>query len=144
MSKLYGIIGTKEYGNLLADPQGADAIAIPCEPGSGNVKAGCLMYRKSSGLWAPAAVAQVVNTNMLAVLAEDVACGDAPESGKTAVAEEAKAYRAGRFIDGTVKLTADAALTDANKVVLRQQGIVFNVKESTATFTNTVTGESGS
>lgn len=140
MSELYGVIGTSEYTNLLADPQGADAIAIPCEPGNGEVPVGTVMYRKASGLWAPAAAAQIVNTNQLVVLKEAVATGNAPASGETAVAENATAYRAGRFIDGVVKLTAGEALTDAHKVILRLQNIVFVQKESTNTFTNTVTG----
>lgn len=140
MAELYGVIGTSNTANLLADPQGADKIAIPCEPGNGDIPAGTLMYRKASGLWAPAASAQVVNTNQLAVLKEAVASGAAPASGETAVAEDGLAYRAGCFIDGAVTLTAGAALTDAHKVILRQQGIVFDKKESTTTFTNTVTG----
>ena len=140
MSELYDVIGTSEYANLLADPQGADIIGIPCEPGNGDVPVGTVMYRKASGLWAPAASAQIVNTNQFAVLKEAVATGSAPASGETAVAENAAAYRAGCFIDGVVKLTAGAALTDAHKVVLRQQNIVFDKKESTSTFTNTVTG----
>ena len=74
------------------------------------------------------------------MLKEAVASGNAPASGVTAVAEDGLAYRAGCFIDGAVKLTAGAALTDAHKVILRQQGIVFDKKESTTTFTNTVTG----
>lgn len=140
MAELYGVIGTSNTVNLLADPQGADKIAIPCEPGNGDIPAGTLMYRKDSGLWAPAASAQVVNTNQLAVLKEAVASGAAPASGETAVAEDGIAYRAGCFIDGAVTLAASAALTEAHKVILRQQGIVFDKKESTTTFTNTVTG----
>lgn len=140
MAEIYDVIGTSTPVNLLADPQGADKIAIPCEPGNGDIPAGTLMYRKASGLWAPAAAAQVVNTNQLAVLKEAVASGNAPASGVTAVAEDGLAYRAGCFIDGAVKLAAGAALTDAHKVILRQQGIVFDKKQSTTTFTNTVTG----
>ena len=140
MAELYGVIGSSAYVNLLADPQGADKIAIPCEPGNGNIPSGTLMYRKASGLWAPAASAQVVNTNQLAVLKEAVDSGAAPGSGKTAVAEDGIAYRAGCFIDGAVTLTAGAALSEAHKVILRQQGIVFRMKESASTFTNTVTG----
>ena len=140
MAELYDVIGTSNTTNLLADPQGADRIAIPCEPGNGDIPAGTLMYRKNTGLWAPAASAQVVNTNQLAVLMEAVAAGDAPASGETAVAEDGLAYRAGIFVDGAVKLTAGAALTDAHKVILRQQGIVFDKKESAGTFNNTVTG----
>ena len=140
MSELYKKIGESGYDQLLADPQGADVIAVPCEPGNGDIKRGTILYRKASGLWAPAAAAQIVNTNQLVVLNEAVATGSAPESGKTVTAEDAAAYRAGRFIDGRVTLAADAALTEAHKVILRQQGIVFDQKENTNTFTNTVTG----
>lgn len=141
MSDLYSVIGTSTPTNLLSDPQDADKIAIPCEPGNDDIPAGTLMYRKESGLWAPAASEQVVNTNQLAVLKEAVSTGSAPESEQTAVAEDGIAYRAGRFIDGAVTLAAKAALTEAHKVVLRQQGIVFNRKEGTDTFDNKVTGE---
>ena len=140
MSDLYEVIGTKAYTNLLADPQGADLISIPCEPGSGAVAAGTVMYRKSSGLYAPAATAQVVATNQLVVLKEAIDAGSAPASGVTAVAVDAPAYRAGCFVDGAVKLAAGASLTEAHKVILRGQNIVFDKKEATTTFTNTVTG----
>lgn len=140
MSDLYSVAGTKVYTNLLADPQGADIIAVPVEPGNGDIAVGTLLYRKSSGLWAPAATANVVVTNQLAVLKEAIASGTAPASGVTVTAEDAAAYRAGIFVDGAVTLAAGAALTDAHKAVLRQQGIVFDKKESTTDFTNTVTG----
>ena len=138
--ELYNTIGTSAYDQLLADPNGAEVISIPCEPGNGTVKRGTVMYRKASGLWAPAATANVVNTNQLAVLNEEVETGSAPASGTTVTAEDAAAYRSGRFVDGRVTLAASAALTEAHKVVLRQQGIVFLEKEGTGTFTNTVTG----
>lgn len=140
MSEMYSTIGSRAYSNLLADPQGADVISIPCEPGNGDVAAGTVMYRKSSGLYAPAATAQVTASNQLVVLKEDVATGAAPGSGKTATAEDAAAYRAGCFVDGAVKLAAGAAVTAAHKVILRGQNIVFDVKETTGTFDNTVTG----
>lgn len=143
MAKLYESIGQSGYKNLLADPQGADKIAIPCEPGSGAIPAGTVMYRKASGLWAPAPTAQVTASNQLAVLKDAVDTGEAPASGAKAVAEDAIAYRAGRFVAGTVTLASGAALTEANKAVLRGQGIVFSVKESTSTFTNSVTGATG-
>ncbi len=140
MSEMYSTIGSRAYSNLLADPQGADLISIPCEPGNGDVAAGTVMYRKSSGLYAPAATAQVTASNQLVVLKEDVATGAAPGSGNTATAEDAAAYRAGCFVDGAVKLAAGAAVTAAHKVILRGQNIVFDVKETTGTFDNTVTG----
>jgi hypothetical protein len=137
---MYDVIGTQAYVNLLADPQGADVISIPCEPGNGDITMGTVMYRKASGLYAPAAAANAVATNQLVVLGENVATGTAPASGVVAVAEDAAAYRAGIFVDGAVKLAAGAALTDAIKVVLRGQNIVFDKKESVETFDNTVTG----
>ena len=140
MSELYDVIGTSGYSNLLADPQGADIISIPCEPGNGAVAAGTVMYRKSTGLYAPAASGQVTAANQLVVLKEDVATGSAPASGETVTAEDAAAYRAGRFIDGAVKLAAGGAVTAEHKVVLRGQNIVFGKKEETSTFNNTVTG----
>ena len=140
MSDLYSVVGSSSYTNLLADPQGADVIAISCEPGNGDVPAGTVMYKKASGFYAPAASANVVATNQLVVLKEAVATGSAPASGVTVTAEDAAAYRAGCFIDGAVKLAAAAAVTEAHKVILRAQGIVFDKKESTGTFDNTVTG----
>lgn len=140
MSEMYSTIGSRAYSNLLADPQGADLISIPCEPGNGDVAAGTVMYRKSSGLYAPAATAQITASNQLVVLKEDVATGAAPGSGETATAEDAAAYRAGCFADGAVKLAAGAAVTAAHKVILRGQNIVFDAKETTGTFNNTVTG----
>ena len=139
-TSLYGVIGTRTYGNILADHTGADRIAIPCEPGSGKLTAGVVMYRKATGLWAPAASANVIATNMLAVLYEEVDTGAAPGSGKTAVAVDALAMRAGTFKNGAVTLAAGAALTDAHKVILRGQNIVFDQPETTSTFTNTTTG----
>ena len=134
MTDLYSTIGSRAYDNLLADPQGADVIAIPCRPGNGSIKRGTVMYRESSGLWSPAASGQITTSYMLAVLNEDVETGDSVEPG--AVAEDAAAFRAGRFIDGKVKLASNADVTAAHKVVLRMQGIVFNPMESADTFQN--------
>ena len=132
--ELYRTEGTKTYKNILADPQGADAIMIPVAPGSGDVPAGTIMYRTANGLYAPAASGQISTSYFLVVLAEDVAAGASVAPG--AVAEEAKAYRAGKFIDGVVKLASAATVTDAHKVVLKLGGIVFDQKEGTGTFDN--------
>lgn len=134
MSELYGVIGSRSYTNLLADPQGADVIGIPCEPGNGAIPAGTVMYRKPNGLYAPAENGQISTSYMLVVLKEDVNTGDNVAAG--AVAEDAAAYRAGCFIDGAVALKDKGVLSDANKVVLRLEGIVFDKKESTGTFDN--------
>jgi hypothetical protein len=76
---------------------------------------------------------------MLVVLNEDVDTGSTPGSGETVTAEDAAAYRSGRFISGRVTLASDAAITAEHKVVLRKQGIVFDTKESAETFNNEVT-----
>jgi hypothetical protein len=139
MSDLYATVGTSNYDQLLADPQGADVISIPCTPGKGTVKRGTIMFREKTGMYSPAASANVVDTNMLVVLNEDVDTGSTPGSGETVTAEDAAAYRSGRFISGRVTLASDAAITAEHKVVLRKQGIVFDTKESAETFNNEVT-----
>ena len=131
MAELYSTVGTSNPTYLLADPQGADKIAVSMEPGNGVVKRGTVIYRKDTGFWAPAAAAQAVITNQLAVLDEAV---DTNADAK--IAEDAAAFRAGRMIYGTVKLAAGAAVTAAVEVVLRAQGIVFDRMVSTATFNN--------
>ena len=103
---LFEVIGRSIPGYLLADPQGAELIAIPCEPGNGVIKRGTVVYRKSNGMYAAAANAQVT--------------------------ENARAYRAGRLIYGKVTLASDAALSAANMVVLRGQNIVFDQMDATA------------
>lgn len=141
MSELYEVIGKSEYDQLLADPAGADVIAIPCKPGSGTVKRGTLMFRGEKGLWEPAATGDVTTEKQLVVLNETVDTGKAPGGGETATAAEAGAYRAGRFIAGRVTLKDDAELSEENKVVLRLQGIVFDQKVGTDTFDNKESGE---
>lgn len=140
MSELYETIGQQTYANLLADPQGADLITVPCKPGNGVVTAGTVLFRETTGLYSPAAASNVKADTQLVVLKETVDTGAAPGSGVTAVAEDAAAYRAGIFVDGAVKLANGAVLTDALKAVLRGQNIVFSKKESADTFQNTVSG----
>lgn len=139
MSELYSVIGSSTYKNLLADPQGADLIGVPVEPGNGELAAGTVLYRKSNGLWAPAATAQMSTSYQLIVLKEDVDTG--ATVGAEAVAEDAAAYRAGRFVDGAVKYYNTSAseyqaIDAAGKLVLRHFGIVFNVTEAAAAFDN--------
>ena len=134
---LYEKIGTNNPSYLLADPQGADVIAIPCEPGNGIVKRGTIMYRKETGLWAPAAAENAISANQMAVLDETVNTAGVAATGAT-IAEDARAYRAGRFIRGKVTLASDASVTASVEVVLRTQGIVFNQMVGSGTFDNTV------
>ncbi len=137
MSNLYSIIDEYNPQYLLADGEGAELVAIPCEPGNGTVKRGTIMYRKASGLYAPAAAAAAVDANYLVVLDETVdTTGRTITSGT--VAEDARAYRSGKLIRGKVTLANDAAVTPAVELVLRKQGIVLSPMDSTSTFNNVV------
>ena len=133
---LYQVIGTHTPDWLLADPQGGEAIAIPCTPGKGTVKRGTVMFREANGMYSPAAAADAVDGKYLVILNEDV-----DTNANATIAEDASAYRAGRFIEGRVTLASNAALTDAIKLTLRKQGIVFVQKDGTTTFNNEVSNQ---
>lgn len=134
---LYDTIGERQYDNLLADERNAETIAINMEPGNGTVKRGTVVYRKATGFWAPAAAANAVITNQLAVMDETVDTAGIAGEGTT-TAEVARAFRSGTFITGKVTLAADAAVTAAVAVVLRTQGIVFDQMVGVETFDNKV------
>ena len=137
MGTMYEVIGTSTPAYLLADPQGADVIAVPVEPGNGKIARGALLYRKSNGMYAPAGTSQISTSYNLVVLNEDIDTGTAV--GANTVAEDAAAFRGGRFIDG--KVTYDDSgtatkVTAAHKLVLRLFGILFDVDENAAEFDN--------
>lgn len=129
--EMYQVLGQNNPGYLLADPQGADVIAIPVEPGNGTVKRGTVMYRKPSGMYAPAAEAEAIAANFLVVIDEDV-----NTTLNANVAEDARAYRAGRLAKNKVFLTADAAITPAIELVLRAQGIMLDATTDSPSFNN--------
>lgn len=129
---MYEVIGTNNPEYLLADPNGADLIAIPCKPGNGVIQRGTVMYRGEDGMWLPAEAAEAVDTHFLAVLDESV---DTNASGE--VAEDARAFRAGRLIAGKVTLKGGAEMTSAVQLALRKQGIVFDQMAGNETFSNT-------
>lgn len=128
---MYEVIGKKDPSYLLADPKGAEAFAIACEPGNGVVNRGTVMVRKATGMWAPAESADVAETNMLCVLDETV---DTAKDAK--IAQDGKAWRAARLIYGKVTLKDGGALTAAHLVVLRKQGLVFDRMVGTDEFDN--------
>lgn len=137
MSNMYGVIGTSQENYLLADPQGADVIAVPVEPGNGEIKRGTLLYRAESGLYKPAGSSQITTSNYLVVLSEDVNTGENSATG--AIAEDAASYRGGRFISGKVMYNNSGTLTEvtpAHKAVLRLMGILFDVDENAGEFAN--------
>lgn len=126
MADLYKTIGQKTEKNLLADPN-AEKIVVPLLPGQGELSAGTLIYRDSTGYWKPAATSQVSTSYELAVLGEDIDTG----SDDAAVAEDAVAYRAGRFVYANVVYYNTSAsrydnVTDAMKLALRLEGIKFD------------------
>lgn len=128
---LYEVIGTNNPEYLLADPNGADVIAIPCTPGNGTVPRGTVMYRGADGMYSPATATDAVDTNSLVVLDESV-----DTDADASIAEDARAFRAGRLIAGKVTLKDGGALTAAIQLTLRKQGIVFDQMVSTETFDN--------
>lgn len=133
---MYKTIGTWDPSNLLADPNGAQPISIPCAPGNGVIERGQIMKRGSNGMYVPAAAADIVNTNYLVVV-DDVV--DTTENAT--VAAEARAYRAGRLIESKLLLSGGGALTAAHKLVLRQQGIMLDIlMEDAAEFNNSTEG----
>ncbi len=129
---IYGVIGNNNMDNLMEDPRGAEKIAINVLPGIGAVGKGTLMYRMSTGYYTVAPDANVTTGYDLVVLAEDIDAGTAPN----AVAEDAAAYRAGRFVSGKVLLASGNALTAANLLALRQEGIVIKPDDTVGTFDN--------
>ncbi len=132
--ELYNVIGTSTPRKLLASTEGVKKATLPVEPNAAEIPAGTVLYRKASGLWAPAAAANIVDANALAVLNEKL-----PVNSGT-IAEDADAYEAGVFIDGVVKDAAGTAVTAAMKLALRKQGIFFKEDVTIGTFDND-TGE---
>lgn len=128
---MYEVIGTNNPEYLLADPNGAELIAIPCKPGNGVIARGTVMYRGADGMYLPATEGEAIDTNSLVVLDESV-----DTSANATIAEDARAYRSGRLIAGKVTLKDSAPLTAAVQLVLRKQGIVFDQMVSTETFDN--------
>lgn len=130
MDNLFGTIGTHEPGYLLASSALTDAIGISVEPGNGTIPAGAVMYRKSGVMYAPAEAANIVATNNLVVLRDDV-----NSETSTTVAVAAAAYRHGKFIAGKVLMKNGAdyeAVTAAHAIVLRGQNIELSPMDNWA------------
>lgn len=128
---LYSVVGKNDPEFLLADPNGADIIAVPCKPANGVIARGTVMYRGADGMYLPASSAEAVDTNDLVVLDETV-----DTTVSSTIAEDARAFRSGRLIAGKVTLKDSEPLTAAIQLTLRKQGIVFDQMVSTETFDN--------
>lgn len=127
MASLYGKIGQNDPAYLLADPIGAEKIGVSLKPGVGTIKRGTVIYRNSSNLYEAAAAANIIATNYLAVLDEEVTSA----TGET-IAPVASAYRKGNLIAGKVIISAGTAVTAAQEIVLRGQGIMLSQMDATA------------
>lgn len=121
MVNLYGTVDVNKPEYLEAG--GGKAVAVSMEPGHGIVKHGTVLYRKeSSVLYAPAAAANVIDGNSLAVLREDV-----DTDASATVAAAAAAYISGELLASAVVLSDGATnLTAAQAHVLRKQGIIIS------------------
>lgn len=117
MSKLYETIGKKDPTYLMASPEGCQREAVSVEPGNGTVARGTVMYRKASGMYAPATAAEAIADNDLVVVDESVDTAANPT-----IAEVAGVYRAGRLVRDRVLLADGSPVDDAVALVLRQQG----------------------
>lgn len=139
MANLFKTVATKEMRNFLADLTGAVKEGVSMIPGNGELKAGQVLYRdKTTGMYGPAAAAQMDGSFSLAVLNEDVDTTGVEGTTGT-VAEDAVAWTRACFVGGVVFLKGadgNAPLTDAQKLVLRQQGIIFKPAVGTGTFDN--------
>lgn len=134
MSELYGKIGESNPSYLLADPTGAEKVAVSVKPEEGTIERGTVLYRGTDNLYVKAAASNVVATSYLVVLDEDVTIG-----AEETVAPVASAYRAGRLVRSKVLVDGTKA-TAAQEVVLRGQGIVLsNLMEDAEEITNTTT-----
>lgn len=127
MASLYGKIGQNDPAYLLADPIGAEKIGVSLKPGVGTIKRGTVIYRNSSNLYEAAAAANIIATNYLAVLDEEVTSA----TGET-IAPVASAYRKGNLIAGKVIISTGTAVTAAQEVILRGQGIMLSQMDATA------------
>lgn len=123
METLYGTLGQSEAKDLLVGE--GKPVAVNLEPGSAVIPYGTLIYRKSSGLYAPAAAGQISDSYNLLVLAND-----ADVTTNAGIAIAAKAYERGCFKAGTVKKSDGnsgyEAVSAAEAIVLRQFGITFS------------------
>ena len=138
MTELYKNLG--QSANETLEAGGGKQIAVSLEPGHGTVKHGTVLYRKSSGLYAPAAAGNITENDNLVVLVTDT---DTDTS--LTVAEAAAAYISGELLAKDVVLSdGETNLTAAQALILRKQGIVLypfdDLKAADVVYDNTVIG----
>lgn len=147
MENLFGTLG-QSVSNPLETAGGAfDTASVSMEPGHGVVKRGTVLYRKSGVLYAPAAAANILTTNTLVVLRNDV-----DTDASATVAALADVIISGSLLAQKVVLADGETNLDASQAtVLRMQGIVLKpfedlsgvheIADNTVTVSVTVTND---
>jgi len=121
MVNLYENLGKSTDSPLETAGMPFDTASVSMEPGHGTVKRGTVLYRKAGVLFAPAAAENILITNELAVLREDV---NTDESAT--VAALADVITAGSLLAGRVVLAdGETTLNSAQALILREQGIAL-------------------
>lgn len=123
---MFETIGTNNPSYLLANPQDAELIAIPCAPGNGVVPRGTIMVHTGEMGYVPATAEDLTGGDpvMLAVLDETVdTTGRELANDAGTVCEVARAFRTGRLIRNKVMLADEGELTFAVEAVLNMHGI---------------------
>ena len=108
------------FSSLLAGGENARAISVAVASGEGEVKRGSVLKRGDNGTYTFAASTDVVATNSLAILDEDVNAADA--------AVTTRAWQSGIFMPDKLLLKS-GSLTVANETVLRNAGIMLKAYE---------------
>lgn len=114
-----GSYAENTFSSLLAGGENARAISVAIAAGEGEVKRGSIIKRGEDGTYTFAANTDVVATNSLAVLDEDV-------NATTAVT--ARAWQSGIFMPDKLMLKS-GSLTVANETALRGMGIMLKAYE---------------
>lgn len=120
MVNLYQNLGKSTDSPLETAGVGFDTASVSLEPGHGTVKRGTVLYRKSAALYAPATADNILTTNQLVVLREDV---DTEESATVAALGDV--IVAGGLLAEYVTLSDGTNLNAAQALILRKQGIVL-------------------
>ena len=124
--ELYGDNYAKyEPNSIFASGAGARAIAIAVAAGEGSLKRGSILVRDTDNTYKFAATADVVATNNLVILDEDLETG----SDNTQMATVSRGWSSGVFMSGKLILKSNGALTAANMAALSNMGIKLKAYE---------------
>lgn len=129
---LYGKIGESNPSALLAEADGVRKISVAMAPGNGIAARGAICYKDAAtGMYKPAALADIIDANQLVVLDETVDTDESTEIGMAAAA-----YREATLIREKVTITGEDALTRAAEATLRKQGLYLSPNNDSPDFDN--------